>query len=215
MHAVQGCVTRFAHAVAFVLARKASPDKLTHIQLTLAALEATLPEGSVQRAGRWTGAKTWEAVYSAPSQAIYVLQGLQEAVRRVKFRAGIAAGRHWSDVIHLDGLEVPPHALTIARALAGRLDARGHVWMAFQGYAAWDQAATAALSLSCNVRYHRSRWQRDAEQAYRATDHIGQAAQRLGLSSYSTSLRLRRASIQHVDTLDLVICRQLDAVAAV
>lgn len=211
MQVVRGCVTRSAHAVAFVLAKKPLPDKLAQVHLTLAALEATLPEGSVQQPGRWTGPKIWEAVYSAPSQAIYVLQGLQEAVRRVKFRAGIAAGRHWTDIIHLEGLEVPPHALTLARALAGRLDARGHVWMAFQGYGAWDQAATAALSLSCNVRYHRSRWQRDAEQAYRATDHIGQAAQRLGLSAYSTSLRLRRASIQHVDTLDLVICRQLDA----
>lgn len=200
-----------AAALVLKLARKGAPDKSQKIRLAVAAAEASLPEDLIVEAGRWTDERTYEAVYGTPTGALHVLQGLQDAVRRVKFLAAVAAGEHWSDVVHLEDQDVTPHALSVARALGARLQPNDAVWIAFQGFGAWDEAATAAFSLTCNVRHHRSRWQRAAEQAYRQTNSVQGAAEIIGLNPRSTGARLRRASIRHVDLLDLVLARQLDA----
>lgn len=175
-------VRQTACALALTLTKSISPQdpqRLQQIQLAFAAVEGALPAGDVLQAARLVGHKSFEAVYSRPSQAIYVLQGMQDAVRRLKFRAGLAFGAHWSDIIQVGGLDVPPHALSIARAVARRMRATDYAWVAVQGYGAWDDIAATALSLTCNVRYHRSMWQREAEAAYRATGDLRQVGARI------------------------------------
>lgn len=214
MHAVQGGMRQPASAIVLRFAKTAVKSKADQIRLTLSALEATLPDGDVQLHGTWIDARTFEAVYTWPSQAIYVVQGLQDAVRRTRFRGAVAFGAHWSDVIHVQGVAVAPHALTVARALSDRIQPRDPVWLAFQGYGAWDQIATAALSVTCNVRNERSTWQRDAEAAFRQGGTMSDVAEALGVIPRTATLRLRRGHVRQVEHLDVVLCRQLDAAAA-
>lgn len=156
------------------------PDLATTLQLTTAALEAGLP-GMVQP-GRWTDDLHYEAVFQRPSDAIHVLHGPQTAARGISMFAGLAAGDHWSDVIRVAGRDVAPHALTVARALRERLDRQLPACMAVQGYGPWDQVASAALSLTCNMRSTHTAQQRRTEQAWRRHGHVGLAAKELRIS---------------------------------